>query len=185
MKIPIPEKIMFNEPTTWVTATTIVTLISTVYLGFTEMIGINFQYSKFANSGNKPLAKQGVKISSRTGIKEQIADLKIIHVAGTKWKGSTCTFCEAILRESGLKSGLFSSPHLIDVKVRKKKRCLGVLDDEDDTVTDEVEVLRKFISRKKKLLNGNSNPNEETNNTTATCNRNLQSPSTAKRSREF
>ncbi|PWA94842.1 DHFS-FPGS-C-like protein (mitochondrion) [Artemisia annua] len=117
------------------------------------------------------------------GIKEQIADLKIIHVAGTKWKGSTCTFCEAILRESGLKSGLFSSPHLIDVKVRKKKRCLGVLDDEDDTVTDEVEVLRKFISRKKKLLNGNSNPNEETNNTTATCNRNLQSPSTAKRSR--
>ncbi|PWA51810.1 3-oxo-5-alpha-steroid 4-dehydrogenase 2 [Artemisia annua] len=68
MKIAILEKIMFNEPTTWVTATTIVTLISTVYLGFTEMIGNNFQYSKFANSGNKPLAKQVVKISSRTGI---------------------------------------------------------------------------------------------------------------------
>ncbi|PWA43256.1 3-oxo-5-alpha-steroid 4-dehydrogenase 2 [Artemisia annua] len=71
MKIPIPEKIMFNEPTTWVTATTIVTLISTVYLGFTEMIGNNFQYSKFANSGNKPLAKQGVKISSRTIVKKK------------------------------------------------------------------------------------------------------------------
>ena len=59
---------MFNEPMTWVTATTIVTLISTVYLGFTKMIGNNFQYSKFVNSGNKPLAKQGVKISSRTGM---------------------------------------------------------------------------------------------------------------------
>ncbi|XP_076893171.1 folylpolyglutamate synthase-like [Bidens hawaiensis] len=52
------------------------------------------------------------------GIKEQIADLNIIHVAGTKGKGSTCTFCEAILRESGFKTGLFTSPHLIDVKER-------------------------------------------------------------------
>lgn len=68
MKIPILEKIMFDEPSTWVTATTIVTLISTVYLGFAEMIGNHLQYSKFANSGNKPLAKQGVKISSRTGM---------------------------------------------------------------------------------------------------------------------
>ena len=59
---------MFNEPTTWVTATTIVTLISTVYLGFTKMIGNNFQYSKFVNSGNKPLAKQCVKISNRTSM---------------------------------------------------------------------------------------------------------------------
>ncbi|KAI3507456.1 hypothetical protein L1887_22442 [Cichorium endivia] len=52
------------------------------------------------------------------GIEEQIADLNIIHVAGTKGKGSTCTFCEAILRESGFKTGLFTSPHLIDVKER-------------------------------------------------------------------
>lgn len=34
------------------------------------------------------------------------------------YQGSTCTFCEAILRESGFKTGLFTSPHLIDVKER-------------------------------------------------------------------
>ncbi|KZV14589.1 folylpolyglutamate synthase [Dorcoceras hygrometricum] len=51
-------------------------------------------------------------------LEEQIADLKIIHVAGTKGKGSTCAFCEAILRESGFKTGLFTSPHLIDVRER-------------------------------------------------------------------
>ncbi|XP_052175745.1 folylpolyglutamate synthase isoform X2 [Diospyros lotus] len=52
------------------------------------------------------------------GLEEHIAGLNIIHVAGTKGKGSTCTFCEAILRESGFKTGLFTSPHLIDVRER-------------------------------------------------------------------
>lgn len=52
------------------------------------------------------------------GLEEDILGLKIIHVAGTKGKGSTCTFCEAILRECGFRTGLFTSPHLIDVRER-------------------------------------------------------------------
>ncbi|KAM3280729.1 folylpolyglutamate synthase isoform X1 [Capsicum chacoense] len=52
------------------------------------------------------------------GLEEKIAGLKIIHVAGTKGKGSTCAFCEAILRECGFRTGLFTSPHLIDVRER-------------------------------------------------------------------
>ncbi|XP_042514292.1 folylpolyglutamate synthase-like isoform X3 [Macadamia integrifolia] len=51
-------------------------------------------------------------------LEEHIAGLKIIHVAGTKGKGSTCAFCEAILRECGFRTGLFTSPHLIDVRER-------------------------------------------------------------------
>ena len=41
--------------------------------------------------------------------------LKFIHVSGTKGKGSTCAFMEAILRQHGLKTGFFSSPHLVEV----------------------------------------------------------------------
>ena len=37
---------------------------------------------------------------------------------GSTLQGSTCTFCEAILRESGFRTGLFTSPHLIDVRER-------------------------------------------------------------------
>lgn len=33
-------------------------------------------------------------------------------------KGSTCTFSESILRGYGLRTGLFTSPHLIDVRER-------------------------------------------------------------------
>ncbi|XP_024980813.1 folylpolyglutamate synthase [Cynara cardunculus var. scolymus] len=60
------------------------------------------------------------------GLEEQIADLNIIHVAGTKGKGSTCTFCEAILRECGFRTGLFTSPHLIDVRERFRLNGLEI-----------------------------------------------------------
>ncbi|XP_021741093.1 folylpolyglutamate synthase-like isoform X2 [Chenopodium quinoa] len=52
------------------------------------------------------------------GLEDNIAELNIIHVAGTKGKGSTCAFSEAILRECGFRTGLFTSPHLIDVRER-------------------------------------------------------------------
>ncbi|WOL14975.1 folylpolyglutamate synthase [Canna indica] len=51
-------------------------------------------------------------------LEEEISRLKVIHVAGTKGKGSTCTFTESILRSCGLRTGLFTSPHLIDVRER-------------------------------------------------------------------
>ncbi|XP_057523741.1 folylpolyglutamate synthase-like isoform X3 [Amaranthus tricolor] len=51
-------------------------------------------------------------------LEEPISKLKVIHVAGTKGKGSTCAFAESILRNCGFQTGLFTSPHLIDVRER-------------------------------------------------------------------
>ncbi|GKV54435.1 folylpolyglutamate synthase [Sporosarcina sp. NCCP-2222] len=42
-------------------------------------------------------------------------ELKIIHVAGTNGKGSTVAFMEAILKEHGYQTGVFSSPALVDL----------------------------------------------------------------------
>ncbi|CAN6586345.1 unnamed protein product [Malus baccata var. baccata] len=63
------------------------------------------------------------------GLEEKIDGLRIIHVAGTKGKGSTCTFCEAILRECGFRTGLFTSPHLIDVRERFRINGLDITED--------------------------------------------------------
>lgn len=61
---------MFDEPSIWVALATVMTLISTVYLGIAEIIGNHLEYSKFANSSSvkKPSNKQGIKLSSRTGM---------------------------------------------------------------------------------------------------------------------
>lgn len=45
-------------------------------------------------------------------------DLKCIHVAGTKGKGSTCAFAASILQQAGYKVGLYTSPHLKNFRER-------------------------------------------------------------------
>ncbi|XP_052094486.1 folylpolyglutamate synthase, mitochondrial-like isoform X2 [Mytilus californianus] len=60
-----------------------------------------------------------VKWASSVGITlDDIDRLKVIHVSGTKGKGSTCAYCESILRHQGFKTGFFSSPHLVEVRER-------------------------------------------------------------------
>lgn len=46
--------------------------------------------------------------------------LKFIHIAGTNGKGSTSHIISSILQAHGLKTGLFTSPHLVDFRERIK-----------------------------------------------------------------
>ena len=41
-----------------------------------------------------------------------------VHVAGTNGKGSTCAFVQSILKASGYKTGLYTSPHFLDIRER-------------------------------------------------------------------
>ena len=45
-------------------------------------------------------------------------DLVSVHVAGTKGKGSTAAMLHAIGMAAGLKTGLYTSPHLVDIRER-------------------------------------------------------------------
>ncbi len=51
-------------------------------------------------------------------------------VAGTNGKGSVCAFLDETLRAAGLKTGFYSSPHLVDV--RERIRIQGELIGRDD-----------------------------------------------------
>jgi dihydrofolate synthase/folylpolyglutamate synthase len=41
-----------------------------------------------------------------------------VHVAGTKGKGSTCAMVSSMVQAAGYKTGLYSSPHLVDIRER-------------------------------------------------------------------
>ena len=45
-------------------------------------------------------------------------NIKFIQVAGTNGKGSTSHYLTSILKESGLKVGMFTSPHLVNLRER-------------------------------------------------------------------
>jgi len=55
-----------------------------------------------------------------------------LHVAGTKGKGSTAALAESILRAAGLKTGLYTSPHLHSF--RERMQAGGALIPEADVV---------------------------------------------------
>ena len=53
-----------------------------------------------------------------------------IHVAGTNGKGSTCAYIERILRYSGYKVGIYTSPHLFNFNERIRVDGLPISDQE-------------------------------------------------------
>jgi len=69
--------------------------------------------------------------------------LKFIHVAGTNGKGSVCAMIDAVLREGGIRSGLFTSPHLVEF--RERIRVGGVEIAEKETA-EGLTMLRRATS---------------------------------------
>jgi len=55
---------------------------------------------------------------------------RVVHVAGTNGKGSTCAMIDAGLRAAGVRTGLFTSPHLIEPTERIQIGGLPVTQDE-------------------------------------------------------
>ena len=45
-------------------------------------------------------------------------DLKFIHVAGTNGKGSTCNMLAEVYKQAGLKTGMYTSPYIVDFRER-------------------------------------------------------------------
>ena len=65
-------------------------------------------------------------------------DMKIIHVAGTNGKGSTCAVIDSILRSAGYKVGLYTSPYLEVFNERMKVNGENIPDDDLARLTDKV-----------------------------------------------
>jgi dihydrofolate synthase/folylpolyglutamate synthase len=84
-------------------------------------------------------------------------EVKFVHVAGSKGKGSVCNFVAEYLRRCGgdgdgvFKIGLFTSPHLVDIRerIRVNGKMIG-----KERFAEYVARLRKFFERRKKHPRG-------------------------------
>ncbi|MGD1979389.1 MAG: folylpolyglutamate synthase/dihydrofolate synthase family protein [Akkermansiaceae bacterium] len=66
---------------------------------------------------------------------------KVIHVAGTNGKGSTCAMIDAIAQGLALRSGLFTSPHLIDYRERVRVSGLEITEEKTAALLTELREL--------------------------------------------
>ena len=71
--------------------------------------------------------------------------IKTIHIAGTNGKGSTSHMLAAIFQSAGYKTGLYTSPHLVDF--RERIRVNGEMVSEDFIVafTEEMEEMMEEL----------------------------------------
>jgi dihydrofolate synthase / folylpolyglutamate synthase len=72
--------------------------------------------ARFERSGMRPGLERIEALLVDLGRPE--AGLRILHVGGTNGKGSVAALSEAILRAAGLRTGLYTSPHLLSVAER-------------------------------------------------------------------
>ena len=64
------------------------------------------------------------------GLGDPHIGMKYVHVAGTDGKGSVCACVESILRASGVTTGLYTSPHLVDFNERIRVNGEEITDEE-------------------------------------------------------
>ncbi len=74
------------------------------------------QFEKEGASGYKPGLERVESLLALCGSPH--LQLTTLHIAGSNGKGSTSTILASTLAESGLKAGLFTSPHLVDFRER-------------------------------------------------------------------
>ena len=67
---------------------------------------------------------------------------KSIHIGGTNGKGSTAHMIASVIQTAGYKTGLYTSPHLLDFRERIKVNGLKISKDE---VIEFISIYKKYF----------------------------------------
>lgn len=74
--------------------------------------------------------------------------LKFVHVAGTNGKGSTCNMIAKVLEAAGYKTGLFTSPYIIDFRERMQINSQMIPEDELANLVTDMKPIVDDLSKK-------------------------------------
>ncbi len=84
-----------------------------IFLNYEEAVAYIDETPKFTTKNSLEHTRECLR---RLGNPQD--SFRVIHVAGTNGKGSTCAFLASMLREAGYSCGLFTSPHLVKINER-------------------------------------------------------------------
>ncbi len=94
------------------------------------------------NYEQKPPVADDLKLDRIRTLLRRLGDpqdrLPIVHVAGSKGKGSTAAMLAAIAQAAGYRTGLFTSPHLVTVEERIQVDRVPIPQDELAALMDEI-----------------------------------------------
>ncbi len=101
---------------------------------------INYENRDGCDYGQSFKLERMIKLSRLLGDPQK--DVRSIHIAGTKGKGSTSAMIHSILKSAGFKTGLYTSPHL--ESFRERIRIGDDMIGEDD-VCDLLDALKRAV----------------------------------------
>jgi dihydrofolate synthase/folylpolyglutamate synthase len=87
-------------------------------------------FHRIGPAAYKPGLQNTIDLLALVGNPE--VNLKCVHIAGTNGKGSTSHLIASVCQEAGYKTGLYTSPHLIDF--RERIRINGVMIPKEEVV---------------------------------------------------
>ena len=97
---------------------------------------------KISWTGSRPGLERITELCNLLGNPQD--KLKFIHVAGTNGKGSFCSMLEGILRRSGYKTGLYTSPY---VRYFNERMALNGKMIENGRLAEIVTYVRSFAEK--------------------------------------
>ncbi|MDQ3006869.1 MAG: bifunctional folylpolyglutamate synthase/dihydrofolate synthase, partial [Chloroflexota bacterium] len=91
-------------------------------IAYSKALDYLYSFVDYSLRHSSELAKADFNLERMFALMEELGDPQtkypIIHVAGTKGKGSVCALTASALQAAGYKVGLYTSPHLLDFTER-------------------------------------------------------------------
>lgn len=101
-----------------------------------------YSFVDYSLKHSSELAKADFSLDRMFALMESLGNPQkkypMIHVAGTKGKGSTSALCAAALQAAGYKTGLYTSPHLLDFTERIRIDGEPISHDQLNQLVDEI-----------------------------------------------
>ncbi|MGZ9165953.1 MAG: bifunctional folylpolyglutamate synthase/dihydrofolate synthase [Anaerolineales bacterium] len=93
-----------------------------IEIAYNKALDYLYSFVDYSLKHSSELAKAEFNLGRMFALMEELGDphtkYPVIHVAGTKGKGSVCALCASALQAAGYKTGLYTSPHLLDYTER-------------------------------------------------------------------